>query len=219
MYLKLKRDFHNPGVKKRPLWREIKQAFKSQGFETISESTLDRKMRNIKRRYKTILQNNRINSLRRSSVKWEFFEFCEKIFGKHLLFPKNSHSENPPLTSKSKRYQGHLELGTEDEDTLGNYWTERLENSISPKEDPLTNGTEEYLNNETKPFYLNQQWIEAEREKTDALNKIAQCMQENNEIQKERNDILRELLLNRNALNIGTAEVGEILEGEIHKNM
>lgn len=212
MYLKQKRDFHNPGVKKRPLWREIKQAFKSQGFEAISESTLDRKIRNIKRRYKTILlQNNRNKSSHRSSVKWEFFDLCEKIFGKHLLFP-----EHLPLTSKSKRNQAPLESGAEDEETLDNYWTEELENFDSPEDNPLTNATQEYLIDETKPFHLNQQWMKVQREKTDALNKIAQCMQENNKIQKERNDILRKLLVNRNALNLGNVEVGEILEGEIH---
>lgn len=217
MYLKLKRDFHNPGVKKRPLWREIKQAFKSQGFETISESTLDRKIRNIKRRYKTILlQNTRNESSRRSSVKWEFFDLCVKIFGKHLLFPKNSHSENPPLTkSKSKRNQVPLKLGTEDKYTSGDYWSEELDNSDSSEENTIPNPTEEYLEDETEPFSPNQQWLEVQREKTDALNKIAQCMQENNEIQKERNDILRKLLVNRNALNLGNVEVGEILEGEI----
>jgi len=57
-YAERKEKFRDPKIKKKALWREIVQIMKQHGYMNIDEDLLDRKMRNMKRSYKTIKLNN-----------------------------------------------------------------------------------------------------------------------------------------------------------------
>lgn len=53
--------------------------------------TLDRKMRNMKRSYKTIKENNKKSSTGRGRVSWEYYDTLEDIF-------INDRTINPEVT-------------------------------------------------------------------------------------------------------------------------
>nr|XP_012231679.1 PREDICTED: uncharacterized protein LOC105677556 [Linepithema humile] len=77
-YLERKEKFRNPEVKKRLLWSEIAQILKGHGYINIDEDILDRKMRNMKRTYKTIRENSRKSATGR--VSWEYYKTFQEIF-------------------------------------------------------------------------------------------------------------------------------------------
>jgi len=62
------------------LWQEIAQILKMHGYTIIDEDILDCKMRNMKRSYKTIKENNKKTSTGRGRVSWEYYNIFENIF-------------------------------------------------------------------------------------------------------------------------------------------
>lgn len=101
-YLERKDRFRNPEVKKRQLWTEIVQTLKDHGYTNLDEDTLDRKMRNMKRTYKTIKENNKRNITKR--VSWEYYSTFQNIFPKDLDNLKSSENKNK-LYGLNKRHE------------------------------------------------------------------------------------------------------------------
>lgn len=50
------------------------------GYKNISEDYLDRKMRNMKKTYRTIKDNNKKTSTGKGRISWEYFDVFEEIF-------------------------------------------------------------------------------------------------------------------------------------------
>ena len=61
------------------MWRDIARTFQLHGHN-VTAAILDRKMRNLKHHYKTILDNNRKSSTGRGRIHWEHFEAFNEIF-------------------------------------------------------------------------------------------------------------------------------------------
>lgn len=76
------------------MWQEIAQILKTHCYTNIDEDILDRKMRNMKRSYKTIKENNKKTSTGRGRVSWEYFDTFENIF-------VNDKTINPDKTLES----------------------------------------------------------------------------------------------------------------------
>ncbi|XP_076666302.1 uncharacterized protein LOC143367918, partial [Andrena cerasifolii] len=74
-------SFRNPTIKKKGLWTEIVDIFQKYG-NTVTVDILDRKMRNMKKTYRTIKGNNNKTTTGRGRVKWEYFNAFENIFTK-----------------------------------------------------------------------------------------------------------------------------------------
>ena len=69
--------FRDPKIKKKLLWIEIVDVFRQHGV-TVDLDCLDRKMRNMRRTYRTIKDNN--NQSGRGRVNWEYYDIFEDIF-------------------------------------------------------------------------------------------------------------------------------------------
>lgn len=57
---------------------------KANGYANLNEDLLDRKMRNMKKSYKNIKDNNKKSSTGRGRVSWEYFETFEDIFANDM---------------------------------------------------------------------------------------------------------------------------------------
>lgn len=57
---------------------------KANGYTDLNEDLLDRKMRNMKKSYKNIKDNNKKTSTGRGRVSWEYFETFEDIFANDM---------------------------------------------------------------------------------------------------------------------------------------
>jgi len=98
--LERKERFRSPEVKKRLLWSEIAQILKEHGYTNIDEDILDRKMRNMKRTYKTIRENSRKSAT--GHVSWEYYNTFQSIFS-DLDIPKFLPENKNKLHSLNKK--------------------------------------------------------------------------------------------------------------------
>lgn len=78
MYQERKEQFRDPKVKKKSLWTEILNEFKKHNYTCVTEDMLDRKIRNMKKTYRTIKDNQKLSG--RGRITWEYFEIFENIF-------------------------------------------------------------------------------------------------------------------------------------------
>ncbi|XP_017468850.1 PREDICTED: uncharacterized protein LOC108360900 [Rhagoletis zephyria] len=79
MYMERKDKFRDPKIKKKTLWSEMARVMNLAGYN-VDEDILDRKIRNMKKTYKSIKDNNSKNSTGRGRVTWEYFDAFEEIF-------------------------------------------------------------------------------------------------------------------------------------------
>lgn len=80
LYKERKEKFRDPKIKKRNLWTEIINKMDKNGYKHLTEGVLDRKLRNLKKTYRTIKDNNRKSSTGRGRITWEYFHIFEEIF-------------------------------------------------------------------------------------------------------------------------------------------
>lgn len=78
-YNERKLQFRDPKIKKKHLWVEIVQEFKAKNHH-VNEDILDRKMRNLKKSYRNIVDNNKKTTTGRGRITWEWYEIMEDIF-------------------------------------------------------------------------------------------------------------------------------------------
>lgn len=80
LYKERKEKFRDPKTKKRNLWTEIVNEMGKNGYKHLTEDILDRKLRNLKKTFRTIKDNNRKSSTGRGRITWEYYDVFEEIF-------------------------------------------------------------------------------------------------------------------------------------------
>lgn len=60
--------------------RHFCHTFAQKGYKNLTEDNLDRKMRNMKKTYRTIKDNNKKTSTGKQRINWEYFDTFEEIF-------------------------------------------------------------------------------------------------------------------------------------------
>lgn len=71
--------FRDPKCKKKTLWKEISDVMKQNGY-SVNADALDKKMRNMKNTYRTILDNNnKRKSTGKGRIQWEYFSLFEDM--------------------------------------------------------------------------------------------------------------------------------------------
>jgi len=78
LFQERKEKFRDLKVKKKSLWTEIANEFRKHNYACVTEDILDRKMRNMKKTYRTIKDNKKLSG--RGRITWEYFETFENIF-------------------------------------------------------------------------------------------------------------------------------------------
>ena len=111
IYRERKLKFRDPKIKKKLLWQEIVNEFKEKNYN-INEAILDRKMRNLKKSYRNLVDNNKKTSTGRGRINWEWYNNMEEIFKEDrtvhigptlssitMTMANNEESNNIPSTS------------------------------------------------------------------------------------------------------------------------
>lgn len=80
------------------MWTEIVNEFRRHNYINVTEDILDRKMRNMKKTYRTIKDNQKLSG--RGRITWDYFEIFEDIF-----FEDKTINTGPTLSSMQRALQ------------------------------------------------------------------------------------------------------------------
>ncbi|XP_032688329.1 uncharacterized protein LOC116852256 [Odontomachus brunneus] len=224
-YSERKLQFRDPKVRKKQLWQEIVQILKMHGYRNIDENTLDRKMRNMKRSFKTIKDNNKKSSTGRGRVSWEYYDILEQIFADDKTVNPDNILESTInveevinascqlSTTKSVQNENSSILHTNCITNQSSFSTTPLSDmtnfndvlpetclnspSISTTSSITSHHISDLKSTKNKRSLYNQRkkQIEIEQKRVQAICDLKESLNESNKIQKERNDLIKQLII------------------------
>ncbi|KYN19765.1 hypothetical protein ALC57_07918, partial [Trachymyrmex cornetzi] len=97
-YFERKEQFRDPKVRKKSLWTQICNVMSNKGYN-VDEDTVDRKMRNLKKTYRTIKDNNKKSSTGRGRIHWDYYDTFEEIFRNDATINHGPSLSSMPSTS------------------------------------------------------------------------------------------------------------------------
>lgn len=175
-------------------------------------------MRNMKRSYKTIKENNKKSTTGRGRVSWEYFDTFEEIFANDKTINPNSSLESTinietvvPTTEQStelsvtekenENFSTNISIINESSSILPlseitNIQQVFPDNCVSPSTSssstPLTTKA-----NKSSLYNQKKKQMDLEQKRIQAINDLKESLNESNRIQKERNELIKELLLSQ----------------------
>ncbi|XP_018566285.1 uncharacterized protein LOC108907201 [Anoplophora glabripennis] len=214
-YKEKKDDFRNPKIKKRALWTLIKEEFYNHGY-AITEEELDRKWRNLKKTYTGLLDNKK--STGRGRIYWEYFDDFQEIYSadKSVHFPQTISttatisSSIIPVTSSSAICAAsssvmsslvQLPQFSSSPKCVNLAGPSTSKNSAGPSN--VTNlmfssvRDEEKVNKRMRNknlYSLRKRLTDLDEKRLEELTRIRLAIEENNRIQKERNELLKQIV-------------------------
>ncbi|XP_046397735.1 uncharacterized protein LOC124164454 [Ischnura elegans] len=167
--------FRDPKFIKTDLWKEIALVFSRSGKTNITHDLLDRKFRNLNRTFIKVEQTK--NSTGRNTVNWPYYDLMTDIL-------TNDETVNiQEMVGTGVRAEESVAAASTSSEVLGGHG-------------PLLN-THPALPSRWKRLVERRNMNEElERKRVEALNAIAEQLKESNNIQRERNQLLREYLSN-----------------------
>lgn len=221
-YSERKQQFRDPKIKKKLLWHDIVQIFTEHGYTNVDEDLLDRKMRNMKRSYKTIKDNNKKNSTGRGRVSWEYYDILENIYAEDKTINHGSTLESTNIAGTSQKLPHQPPIANENHKTAAILNSDHCTNpSVTPLSD-ITNLENTSLQDcpstsvpSTSPISSSQcssdlvarrkkntslynqrrKQQEIEQSRIAAINRLTESLDESNKIQIERNELIKQLLV------------------------
>lgn len=216
---KRKMDLRNPKVKKKDLWKGIKQEMITYGFTLSDEVGIERKFRNMKGTYKTIMDNKKRSSTGRGEVKWEYFEAMQRIFEEdktinieHTIssMPKSTSVMSTEASTSSSSTPLNVNIinnstlrgpnlssfsGGVDVPSL-----EPIQGLLSPlaveqeQVTPKSGKGKKQIERGKQLYGLRKKQIEVEESRVKELQLLRKAIEESNMIQRERNNVLSHLI-------------------------
>ncbi|CAH1109721.1 unnamed protein product [Psylliodes chrysocephalus] len=215
LYMERKLQFRDPKIKKKSIWRDLKNKFLEKGYKGVNEDILDRKMRNMKKRYRTIKDNQQKTGA--SRISWDYFEMMEEIFldDKTVNFGETLASSPVLLPSQQALFNNTFCVSSQQaqcstRSSISNTSCVQQENlnshnhNLLPRE--VTPGTSSMSRCVTQTpktkkalksrevYSMRQKLKTLDETKVEELKKLRESVEENNRIQKERNEILMKLV-------------------------
>lgn len=212
---KVRKDkFRNPKITKKQLWNEIVQKFHEKGYKTVTRDQLNLKMRNLKKTYLMIkYNNNKKKTTGRGRVSWEYFEDFEDIFREDktvnftetvsslrsepscsLIASGTSHDipDVQPSTSTSQPNTDVLDTVDSNVSIISLETTPHVYQS-TPKKNMKKSTTGQAVRGRHL-FAFRKKQLEIEERRVEEIIKLTKAIERSNEIQEERNIILRQLV-------------------------
>lgn len=172
LYKERNERFKNPKIKRRHLWTEILNEMMARGYTNLNVDMLDKKFRNLKATYIKIKENQDICKRKKSKppvVKWEYYQIFDEMFADTVLVPT-------PLPASSKHYQ-----------------SERQQ-SFRPTTTSVAINNEKNHQEARQLFSIRSKLLQVEQERVDAMRELKQSIDRSNEIQMERNELMKRFL-------------------------
>lgn len=208
-----KEKFRNPTIKKKTLWQEIALEFKKKNYY-VSAENLDKKFRNLKRTYIKIRDNIRKSFMGKDRVTWEYYDYLQKIYENDgytldISSMTNINSVKSEDSDKITENFAHSESSLSEKSLADEEFIEVL--SYQPDQSDHYNDTTEMIY-DTKPNIrervklrmqrkrdmktLRKEYLNLEKEKIKELRRLREAIENNNEIQRERNQLFSALIMN-----------------------
>ncbi|XP_018303142.1 uncharacterized protein [Mycetomoellerius zeteki] len=196
-YLERKDRFRDPKVKKKVLWTEILLIMKENGYSDLNEDLLDRKMRNMKKSYKNIKDNNnKKTSTGRGRISWEYFDTFEDIFANDMTINYSS-----TLSSMQGNNEITANESSQDDNELIDQSPLSCPSTRSSSASPCASVTQisEPLRKARMSTLhkLRQKQISIEEKRLDTMLQLKSSIDRSNQIQEERNKLIEQFLLLR----------------------
>lgn len=174
------------------MWAVIRQNFSKEGHLNVTDDILDRKFRNLKKTYMTIKDNNKKTSTGRGRINWEYFDLFEEIF-------ENDQTVNLGRTISS--FQLPVNLPPINNDVMGPSTSTNF-STDNHQELPGVSGTSKVSKSTGRNRGKNTALQKIREEHLEIFKKrmqnLTEAVLESNKIQKERNELLKILIRDRN---------------------
>lgn len=211
-----KEKFRDTTIKKKSLWREIAVVFEKNNYY-VSPENLDKKFRNLKRTYIKIRDNIKKSPKEKDRVTWEYYEYLKTIFEKDNSI--NNPSTINKIVVKTKGDEKITKSIVHNENSLSGKSVEDDDSTLilsdqSDQSDQLDhyNNTEQIFC-DVKPISIHkrvelrtqrkrqaktfrEERLSLEKEKVKELRRLREAIENNNEIQRERNQLFSSLIMN-----------------------
>lgn len=185
-YRRLKSQFRDPKTKKKSLWTRIKEVFAKHNYK-VTEDTLDRKWRNMKKTYTVIKDNTKRTG--RGRVSWEHYDDFEDIYAEDrtVNIPKIISSTVKQLPSTAEAIPS---TSTAPEPVSVPPLTP---SSSVPPRTPCSAKRNQAIKM-SGTYRQRKQQIDLEEKRLEEIKLLRLAIEESNNIQRERNNILKELV-------------------------
>lgn len=211
-YKKRAECFRNPKAKKKQVWQEISNEMAKYGY-TVDADAIDKKFRNMKSRYLVIKDNNdKKKTTGTGRISWPYFDIMSEIFlddrtvNPNLVMAStilaNNNGNNNKTNNNDKNNKIKETATFEKSSATDNSSDQEDENILSPASSSSNNSSicrksmlKNKIRKRNKPIDLyRKKNIEIEEERNMELKMIRQSIQENNIIQKQKLEVLRQAL-------------------------
>lgn len=194
--------FRNPKCKKKDLWTEILGEIQSIGYEGINEYQIDKKFRNLKKTYTTIRDTQKCKARKRGPVTWEYFDIFEEICENNQTVNYSDTINSFETTSDDAAAQPTEEdvegPGEEVEVMATSSSSAYKIEEVTIDGEPSSTKAPKWStskNARSKQFNLmKKRLIDIEQQKIEAINRINASLERANEIQEERNELMKRFL-------------------------
>lgn len=211
-YKKRAECFRNPKAKKKQVWQEISDEMAKYGY-TVDADAIDKKFRNMKSRYLIIKDNNdKKKTTDTGRISWPYLDIMSEIFlddrtvNPNLVMAStilaDNNGNNNKTNNNGKNYKIKETATFEKSSATDNSSDQEDENILSPASSSSNNSSickksmlKNKIRKRNKPIDLyRKKNIEIEEERNMELKMIRQSIQENNIIQKQKLEVLRQAL-------------------------
>ncbi|XP_067633383.1 uncharacterized protein [Eurosta solidaginis] len=194
LYMERHEKFRDPRTRKKDLWTEIRQHMSQAGYE-VDEDTLDRKMRNMKKTYRTIKTN--MNRTGTKAVRWEHFEFFDHMFGNDpTIIDPLSASTTTNFVDTSQNLPT-LSSDSESAPPSPCPYEELRRKIVIKKEKHIKPNLAGVNKKRLSMLYIREKMLKIEERKAVASEELNRILRKTNQIMQERNDLLRRFLDSR----------------------
>ncbi|XP_023031720.1 uncharacterized protein LOC111518614 [Drosophila willistoni] len=177
LYLKNKDNFRNPSIRKKVTWLSILDEMKRNGIKGHTVISIDRKFRNLKKTFFAI-RKKKLDQVM-TTIRWQYYDEMEKIFiHNDTDILQNEDNPHPPVCSI-------FDIIKEE----GMFYNEDDSNHSNPGS--VLNAIESYSSSQESPRKSNFKDKRTSQCKIEELHGIRVALERSNEIQQERNQLIR----------------------------
>lgn len=200
-YLKLKDKFYDPKIKKVLLWGKIRETFLEQGID-LSIEYISTKFRNLKKTFLKIYYNNKAPKAGKGKITWDYYSiFLEILKDDETLGIKNlSSTFNPVQDQPGPSFRRIAPAPPGPSPATLALASALASGAVSTKNKVIEKNFNLRKAAKRRAVLLRKRQrarikkLESEEQRLQEIQHLVYVIRENNNIQKERNSLLKELI-------------------------
>lgn len=202
-----KEKFNDSTIKKKTLWKEIAGEFEKKNYY-VSAENLDKKFRNLKRTYIKIRDNIKKSAIKKDRVTWEYYEHLQRIYEKDFIINMPNIMVKIEDYDRVSQHFSHNESSSSTKLDVKDF-VEVTPNQLDQSnhcngDTQVTCDKKQIINEKVKlrtrrkkqMKTFREEHLRLEKEKIKELRRLREAIENNNEIQRERNQLFSSLIMN-----------------------